>query len=140
MWKWFFYVVLRVFFSEVEVIGAENIPEKGAVIFVGMFLWRLLVLAHSAFPITDVVNASRLKVITRTNSWYVLLPSITAKLLENRGIHRIFVGYCLYPDFCGGSASFTLLSASVLWAWLWLFLAPFPRNSRPGDPPSSKRG
>jgi 1-acyl-sn-glycerol-3-phosphate acyltransferase len=35
MWKWFFYVVLRLFFSEVEVIGAENIPTTGAVIFVG---------------------------------------------------------------------------------------------------------
>lgn len=32
---WFFSVVLRVFFSDVEVVGLENVPKDGAVIFTG---------------------------------------------------------------------------------------------------------
>ena len=36
LWRAFFYLVLRVFFSEIEVIGGENIPKDGPVIFVGM--------------------------------------------------------------------------------------------------------
>lgn len=41
-WKWFFYFVVRIFFREVEVIGAENIPTSGAVIFVGTFIFVLM--------------------------------------------------------------------------------------------------
>jgi len=32
---WFFRQVLHIFFSDIEVIGKENIPLKGPVIFVG---------------------------------------------------------------------------------------------------------
>lgn len=33
--KLFLYTVLRIFFSEIEVIGRENIPTTGSLIFVG---------------------------------------------------------------------------------------------------------
>jgi len=32
---WFFGVVLKIFFSDIEIVGLENVPKDGAVIFTG---------------------------------------------------------------------------------------------------------
>eukprot|EP00005_Dracoamoeba_jomungandri_P008586 CAMPEP_0174266534 /NCGR_PEP_ID=MMETSP0439-20130205/30573_1 /TAXON_ID=0 /ORGANISM="Stereomyxa ramosa, Strain Chinc5" /LENGTH=598 /DNA_ID=CAMNT_0015353561 /DNA_START=1 /DNA_END=1797 /DNA_ORIENTATION=- len=62
---WIFRIILQVFFHDIELVGRENVPKKGAVIFVGnhnnQFIDVMILLCHAGRQIAFVTAAVSLK-------------------------------------------------------------------------------